>query len=488
MELKNLSKVNYLIGPNGSGKSSILELIQMVFNATYVNLDDAKLDEAFGDPKAVFKPDFELQYSYLAENGTEEVVRFGLDQKEFESGKAVLKECNGKHLRDIGHSVNASNSWRTLPNIESWVMDPEKLLDLVKNDDLIDFINKWEFRSKKVLRIIPSTTTNNCHQLELEDKTTINLKSLSSGQLALITFYFKLLSAVEGVDSFKKSENKDPEYFQIFCIDEPENTLHPELQKQIPLLLNDFIQSKSFVFFVATHSPFIISKSGQFPVTQKVYSIENGVAVDIDQKIKGGCFGYADSTVNAVASKMVGVDVTDIGYVENFCILEERSLQELLIALQKDDRKIIKNWGFISTGGNGNVGKFVKRINEFETFETLIKCNPFYYDKYCVVVDAVSEEEKASKEFEKMKSKLGEKRFVLLSKTKIEGYYPADIKKDFYGQKTLIPKNVKYPDKGGEGDLKVKFAKDVTERILKSGNPRAKFSEIFEGELDFLLA
>ncbi len=53
-------------------------------------------------------------------------------------------------------------------------------------------------------------------------------------------------------------------------IEEPENNLHPNLQKEIPVLLNNIhlqlppeIAERIF-FFISTHSPFVISASSEF--------------------------------------------------------------------------------------------------------------------------------------------------------------------------------------------------------------------------------
>jgi hypothetical protein len=53
---------------------------------------------------------------------------------------------------------------------------------------------------------------------------------------------------------------------EIILIDEPENHLHPRIQKTIPKILQYF---PTFQFFIATHSPFIITASGQLMESQK---------------------------------------------------------------------------------------------------------------------------------------------------------------------------------------------------------------------------
>src|SRR5690606_5157135 len=73
----------------------------------------------------------------------------------------------------------------------------------------------------------------------------------------------------------------------FIIIEEPENNLHPNLQKNIPLLLHNLCKKlkpelleKTF-FFISTHSPFIISASTKFP-EQKVYPLQNGKPLKID--------------------------------------------------------------------------------------------------------------------------------------------------------------------------------------------------------------
>ena len=70
-------------------------------------------------------------------------------------------------------------------------------------------------------------------------------------------------------------------------IEEPENNLHPNLQKEIPVLLNNIhlqlppeIAERIF-FFISTHSPFVISASSEFQ-NQKVFPLQNGKPLVID--------------------------------------------------------------------------------------------------------------------------------------------------------------------------------------------------------------
>jgi len=64
-------------------------------------------------------------------------------------------------------------------------------------------------------------------------------------------------------------------------IEEPENNLHPSLQKIVPALLDELIKTylndyvDKIVVFFFSHSPFIVSGASNFG-NQKIYILQEG--------------------------------------------------------------------------------------------------------------------------------------------------------------------------------------------------------------------
>ena len=96
----------------------------------------------------------------------------------------------------------------------------------------------------------------------------------------------------------------------IIIIEEPENNLHPKYQKLLPKLFSEISSSfnNHIQFFVATHSPFIISAAAGLE-NQKVYLLENGQTVDLDGALSKGENGYE---VLKQANKMLGAGLEDL--------------------------------------------------------------------------------------------------------------------------------------------------------------------------------
>ncbi len=227
------------------------------------------------------------------------------------------------------------------------------------------------------------------------------------------------------------------------------------------------------MFFVTTHSPFIVSEMNT--AEQKAYLIENGATIGKND-IDNGENGFeTPSEVLTLASNLLGIEEKDIGYPENFCIVEEYSLQILLDKLK--EKGIIKNWGFISSSGWTKAANLTDTIDSYFTpVTTLLKCNPFYHDKYAVIIDKPNISDCEHECYRKL-STLGSKRFTVLNKNSIEEYYPIKLKSEY--EKEIADKK-QYNEKG---KVKAKYALIFADTI----NNANAFSSAFCTELDHLL-
>lgn len=95
----------------------------------------------------------------------------------------------------------------------------------------------------------------------------------------------------------------------VVSFDEPENHLHPEMQKT---LLPNFLQAFPNVqFIVASHNPFIISSVNDSNVYALVYNEENKVTSELlDNFEKSG-------TANQILRQVLGIETTTPEWVDN---------------------------------------------------------------------------------------------------------------------------------------------------------------------------
>ena len=123
-----------------------------------------------------------------------------------------------------------------------------------------------------------------------------SLDAVSGGIAALIEICWQIYMC----------ENGDEKY--VVIIDEPENHLHPELQRSImPSLLTAF---PNVQFIVATHNPFVIGSAEQSKVYVLNYNIRNKVeSICLDNINKAG-------TANEILREVLGIPVTMANWVE----------------------------------------------------------------------------------------------------------------------------------------------------------------------------
>lgn len=175
---------------------------------------------------------------------------------------------------------------------------------------------------------------------------------------------------------------------------------------------------------------------------------------------------------------MLGADIADLGYPENYCILEEYSLQ--LILQDVKQKGIIKNIQFISASGEAKAASFIENIQAIENLNTLIKCNPYYFNKYLVVLDNYQSLEPSLKaRLNNIKSKLG-LRFIELQKKSLEEYY-----EDFENtiDQDAIQKLSQESNHKRKGAIKAEMARLISEKIITGDD----FQKLFANELNSLL-
>ena len=460
---KELSTVNYFVGKNGSGKSSALNALTYLgdprdasnsrhfFNANSVvqfsidALGSKKTNKLSWNEKNPNKVDsvFDLKLLIMLqgeqpEMGVNGIFRSQVDYQESGQTKGTISFLN-----------------ETLKLLEFPAIKAQRVIN--NDDPWDDDVGKRSFTQNGVV---------------------INPFMLAKGIQAFNDFRFLLQQLTE--------DSRHPEQADaiIVVLEEIENNLHPDLQKKIPTFISNLIASlgkdlrDKVQFFVSTHSPFLVGKAADLP-GQKIYLMDEGLLKDLDGTSIRKSVGFSGSGCAWIVGHMLGAEVTDLGYPENYCIVEEYSL---FVILEDCKRKgIVKNFQFISAGGESKVIELAERLNNFLQLDTLIKCNPYYYDKYLVVVDNTSGFNTKQKDrFNRIRAKLGP-RFAELSNHSLEDYYPniaPNIRSDF--DKEFASLN---GDESAQGRKKAEFASKVSSLI----NNAFEFSKLFNGELNLLL-
>lgn len=361
--LSEFAFVNYFVGENGSGKTSILNSISFLKG-------DSNSRHFFG-PESVIQ---------LKQNEKRQFLLWNNENPNKTEHKGDL-EPNIYVLFSNVENARGQNGLRGIANMHARIgISDAKTLE--NFNSFLEEIGVGKLIAKKFIDQMDPFNQDNGRLIFENESGAIDPLFIADG--------FRVKHNLKSAINNWINQIDNPNLANLFIIEEPENNLHPKLQKEIPTFLNDVYKSidpkvrKNMFFFISTHSPFIISSSANYE-NQKVYPLENGTPLMINFQTLSwtpvhNSKGYSGSECAYVVSKMLGADITDIGYPENYCILEEHSLQIIL-----DDARnkgIIKNIQFVSTSGVTKSLSLSEKINELEKLNTLIKCNPYYWDKY----------------------------------------------------------------------------------------------------------
>lgn len=463
IHLQDFANINYFVGENGSGKTSILNSISFLM--------DGLNARQFFSPDSIVKYSYgeKTQYIYWNESNPNKTESIGNLEPHIYT--IISNVENEKGQNNIKGRIKI-NEPITITNQDT----------LDKVNDFLSGIGQEKLTAEKILDQSNPFSQDNGRLIFKNDKETVEPRYIADGLRALYNLNQTLSSWMI------KFTNPNQTYFII--IEEPENNLHPKFQKAIPNLLDQLYNSidsdiaKNVFFFISTHSPFIISSASKF-LNQKIYPLEEGKLLEVNSVTNtwsqtNSHNGYKGSECAYVVSKMLGADITDIGYPENYCILEEYSLQKILDTAR--EKGIIKNIQFVSASGvNRSIG-FADTIYEIEKLNTLIKCNPYYFDKYYLILDNTAEiqDKGLHARLETIKNRLSE-RFIELSLNSLEDYY-LNISQELHD--AFASESEAEKDKFKKGLIKAKYASEISNLIVN----KESFTKLFNGELDFLLS
>jgi predicted ATP-binding protein involved in virulence len=236
--------------------------------------------------------------------------------------KEKTKKLNQKFLQYIVNLkaersfARDDNDMKVVKKIDDWFYKFENILKQIFGDDKLTI----KFDRKNYNFII--------HKKNREP---FDFNGLSAGYSAIIDIVTELILKIEN------TESKSFDCEGIVLIDEVENHLHVELQKNILPLLTSFFPNIQFI--VTTHSPFVLQ------------SIKNSVVYDLERKeqLSGGKLVSASYTdivknyfeVDSQFSKILESEIiryenlVDIFEKNSLTMEEEKELLELDIKLDK---------------------------------------------------------------------------------------------------------------------------------------------------------
>lgn len=474
IKIESLTNINYFIGENGSGKSSILELLSICLGHRGGDGSSLKevINKAYGTAN-VFNNKIGVLEVDLEHNNP---ITFELKDKKDDIN--FLKKTNPS---EIGIQCDYYNPAIINPNvmvpitpfIETSIPDEPYFSSIFYND-------KTHFDTDNPRIKLFFSEFIGVPQQQILHKNISHFRQLSTGYKSLLNLFLRIFIFIEHVN---ETDTK------IFLIEEPEYGLHAKFQRIFSKII-DYFRYDNIQFLISTHSSVIINEAKNHSKS-KIWFLENGNTLDLNKKAGKGRTGFLPSQSVVLSAELMGIENEDYGYPENFCLVEESSIIELLKPIYTSENSFLKNIFYVAVNGESKFENYDNlELQKFKSQDTLIKCNPFYSDTYLLIVDKYidkSTNKKLVKYLESRKERMNknQNRFIELSKNGIEDYYSNNaelyklVKDDIEQLATL---------KGqGLGKLKAKIAKSVGEYIIKSKKPKFIFSELFENELDVLI-
>lgn len=459
LRIENFERFNYFVGRNGSGKSSVLNALS--------HLNDGLSARGFFSDKSIVE---------LTMNGKRRQIIW----------QAADKDPN--HTSQLGdlhplilvpyNNFQEKGGNGVLKCVFNYIKMAKETLDFLNETSKI--IGGSPIKAQRVINNDDPWDDSVGERIFRQDNITVSLEFLSDGLKSMNDLRYNLSS------SFRYMNRGELETADVvlIIIEEPENNLHPDMQEKIPDLLSAFLMEEiesgfheKICFCISTHSPFLISAAAGHDGS-KVYFMGDGSLLDLGLNSVESSSGYTGHQCAAVVANMLGGNVTDLGYPENYCVLEEFSMQ--LILQDAKEKGLIKNIQFVSASGVSRIVSLSKTLDEIGNLDTLMKCNPFYVSKYLVVVDSLKElEPKEVITIKKIQTRLG-KRFIELNEDGLEKYYKnLDVKlsEEFEAE-------IKSVTGANRGAVKAKYAARVAGKVKSASD----FSKLFNGELDILLS
>lgn len=239
----------------------------------------------------------------------------------------------------------------------------------------------------------------------------------------------------------------------IFLIDEPDLHLHPQLQKQIKVIMEKL--SVNYPVIIATHSHLMIGK--KIPtagIIKKIYKENNVVKSDEisnEEKLFRELFTY------------LGYIPSDFLLPDNLILVEgkfDKQFLDKVIELMRENGEVSDEYdiSIIDIGGDGQIKKALKFIQDLPSAISFFQGLPAYQGRFCGLFDKTKE--RSLTDFRHKAADTNKPfRIVCLDKNGIEYYYP---------QSLLKAMGKKVDDIMKSSEMKLQAADYVSKNITKA--------------------
>lgn len=276
----------------------------------------------------------------------------------------------------------------------------------------------------------------------------------------------------------------------VVVVEEPENHLNPIRHKNIHKRLSEIAASNNIVFFIATHSPYIISAAVGDSSTN-VYCLKDGKLIinprywttNKPEYLSDSSSGFLPSECKSLVHHILGSNLGDFLPKIVFC---ESSLEELVKSFCENKNKT-HSFSFMGVGGDSQILNFTKKenkilstISEFNEHKQIMKCYG--------IIDFISPSQIGEvKQLNEIEDKNPDTIFQL-KEDELEKLYPENLVNNFFkcrnydfewkndGKKfkDFINHNIEFKDNDNLGKFKSELAQFIGNEI-----PEEDFKNIF---------
>ena len=267
-----------LTGKNGSGKTSVLEELDSYFKLFTYSLSN-ELEVEICEQSDIIQPYFNVDRNTYLEDymGGSKNKAFDFIYSFFKAPRTINDIDKSTHAEKIIFPKDKTAKLNTL--FIRYIVGLKIERAFAKDDgelELVEKLDRWFDGFENMLRKIFNDESlvlkfdrnpfSYNFRIEREGREPFDFYTMSAGYSAIMDIVTELILKIEN------TESKSFDCEGIVLIDEVDNHLHVELQKNILPLLTNFFPNIQFI--VTTHSPFVLS------------SIENSVVYDLETHIR----------------------------------------------------------------------------------------------------------------------------------------------------------------------------------------------------------